>query len=281
ALIAAEVNAPWREMVKHHGIGSAGHAYDGADWGSSRGRREHSAGAAGAVLAAVGGGDPGGIDGRLGGGSYVHGDRAKSLCTVRQQSVAGVDGECGKDSDIAGWGSAGSEDGGAAEVGAGGSSVDSRTAGGAGEGRNFGIGRAPGERRIGEGDTQDVDRGGRDGYAAAVIYGDGVSGLALAPDLEAYVLQEAGRVRKWTAGSSGDAGKELGDPRGLGGGLNLVGQKCGHGSGCGDNSAIARQPVHGADGVGDVHVVAVGDPLELPGLTLGKAVIWGRLGLCL
>jgi len=36
ALIAAEVDARRRHMVKHHGIGSAGHPYDGADWDNSR-----------------------------------------------------------------------------------------------------------------------------------------------------------------------------------------------------------------------------------------------------
>src|ERR1019366_4310931 len=94
ALIAAEVDAPRRQMIKHHGIGSAGYAYDGADGGGSRGHREHRAAAAGLVLA-VGGRGPGGVGGRLGGRSYVNGDRAIALRPVRQQSVAGVDGECG------------------------------------------------------------------------------------------------------------------------------------------------------------------------------------------
>src|SRR4029077_14137670 len=128
------------QMVEHHGIGSAGYAYDGADGVGSRGHREQCTEAAGLVLA-VGGRGPGRVGRWLGGGGYVNGDRAKALRPVWQWPVAGVDGESGKDSDIAGWGCAGSEDGGASEVGARGSAVASRVVGGGAEGYNFGIGR--------------------------------------------------------------------------------------------------------------------------------------------
>src|SRR5216684_979604 len=268
-------------MIKHHGIGSAGHANDGADRRGSRGHREHCAGAAG-IVPAVGCDGPGGVGGWFGGGSYVNGDRAIAFRPVWECAVAGVDGECGKNSDIAGWGSAGSEDGGAAEVGARGSTVATGDVREAGEGCNFRIRRAPGEGRTGHGDSQGIDCGRRDGYAAAVIYCDRVPSLALAPDLEVDGLDQTGRVRKGAAGGPRDAGKKVGNAGGLGGGLSLVehvGLIWGHEGNCGDHTGVARRPTHGADGVGDVHVVAVGDPLELPGLPLGKAVIRGRLGL--
>src|SRR2546429_7806555 len=105
-------------MIKHHGIGSAGHPYDGADWDNSRGHREHRAGAAGAVPA-VGCGGPGGVGRRLGGGGYVNWDRSIAGRPVRQGPVAGIDRGAGKGSDIAAWGSARSEGGGAAQGGGG------------------------------------------------------------------------------------------------------------------------------------------------------------------
>lgn len=92
-------------------------------------------------------------------------------------------------------------------------------------------------------------------------------------------MDQAGRVRQGAAGGSGDAGKKLGDTGGLGGDLNLIGLERGQGGVCGDHTDIAGRPGHGADGIGDVHVVAKGDPLELPGLSLGKAVILRRWGL--
>src|SRR5208282_5871098 len=93
-LIAAEVDARRRQMVKQHGVGSAGQVDDGADGVASRGHREQRTGAAGGIQA-VGGRGPGGVGRHLGGGSHVHGDCAIPLRPVRQQSVAGVDGETG------------------------------------------------------------------------------------------------------------------------------------------------------------------------------------------
>src|SRR5258708_3896756 len=126
-----------------------------------------------------------------------------------------------------------------------------------------------------------MEHSGGDGYAAGVIYGDGVSGLSLPSDLESQVLDEAGRVWEWAAGGLGDACKKVGDAGGLGGGLNLVRQECLQGGVCGENPSIAIRPGHGADGIGDVHVVAVGDSLELPCLSLRKAVVLRRLSLSL
>src|SRR5271165_5161365 len=108
-------------MIKHHGVRSAGQTQDGvADGSGPRRQREQRTGAAG-IVPAVGSGSPGGVGRDLGGGSYVNGDRAITGRLIRQLSVAGIDGETGQDSGIAAWGSAGSEDGGAAEIVAGGS----------------------------------------------------------------------------------------------------------------------------------------------------------------
>ena len=169
-------------MIKHHGVGSAGQAQDGAaDGDGSRGNREQRTGAAEAVPA-VGGGRPGGVGRDRGGGSYVNGDRAIGIRPVRQvagrnagrEAVAGVDGETGQNSDIASRGGAGSEDGGAAKVVAGGSSVGPRGVGDAAEGCNFRIGRAPGEGRSEQGGgigdaVQGIDCGSRDGCGATVV----------------------------------------------------------------------------------------------------------------
>src|ERR1035441_10343485 len=273
-------------MVKHHGIGRAGHADDGADGVGSRGRRgqrEQRTRATDGVRA-VGGRGPGGVGEDFGRRGDVHRDCAIALRPVGQRSVAGVDGESGQNSDIAGRGRAGSGEGGAAKVGAGGRTVASRRVGGVAEGCNFGIGCAPGEGRAGQGSgvarsnaEQRIDSSSGDGHTAAVIYGDRVSCLSVAPDLQVDGLNQTSCVRIGGAGGPGNAGKKLSDAGGPGGGLDLVE----HGGSWGDHARVARRPAHGADGAGDVHTIAVvGDGLELPGLSLIKAVVlllrWGR-----
>ncbi len=285
-------------MVKHHGIGSAGHAYDGGDGGGrsgSRGHREQRAGATEGVPA-VGGRRPGGVGGHFGGGSNVNGDGAISVRHVRRLAfgrvgdviVAGVDGETRQNSDIAGRRRAGSKEGSAAEIVARGGMVGHRAAGGGAEGRNFRIGRAPGEGRGSQGGiigdaAQRIDRDGRDGYAGAVVYGDRVSCLVLASDLEVDGLDQAGGEGIRVAADPGGAGNKIGDAGGFGSDRNLVehvGLACGRDGSCGDHTGIARRPGHGADGAGDVpRDSVVGGGRVDPGLTLREAVILRRLGV--
>ena len=70
---------------------------------------------------------------------------------------------------------------------------------------------------------QGIDRGGRDGNAAAGVHGDRVSRLALAADLEVDSLDQAGRVRITGALVVPETlAKKLGDAGRFGGDLNLV-----------------------------------------------------------
>src|ERR1035437_5662351 len=94
-----------------------------------------------------------------------------------------------------------------------------------------------------------IDSSSRDGHAAAVIYGDRVSCLSVAPDLQVDGLNQTSCVRIGGAGGPGNAGKKLSDAGGSGGGLDLVE----HGGSWGDHARVARRPAHGADGAGDVH----------------------------
>ena len=69
---------------------------------------------------------------------------------------------------------------------------------------------------------QGVDDRSRDVNAAAIIYSDGVSRLALAADLEPDVLDQTGGVGKGTAGGAAGKGEKLGDAGRLRSDLNLV-----------------------------------------------------------
>jgi hypothetical protein len=245
------------------------------------------------VLAVCGRG-PCRIGGLLG-GSDVDRDRPISLRLVRQDSVAGIDGKTrdqragwrhARQPNVAGWRSAGSGENRAPGIGTNAGAVGSGGIGCGAEERDLGIARAPGKRRMGNGNSRvfikRIDGGRRNRNAASAAYGDRISRRGLSPDLQVDGLDEARRVWGRDAVGSRCVSHQLGDAGRFGGNLNLVE----HGRllrwyvrRCRENVAVRRRPVERADGVGDVQVVAVGDSLEQPVLPLGKAVVLVRLRL--